>query len=118
MTLEERYGSQQLARIKLLAEWQFLEEIALDDPNEGVSLYYEDIGINCPWMDTSARFELTDEGAVKEYGEEFLIKWCDKANIALQDKSLLEKLKSYSENTTYHPKYPDRNPIEKFGLMW
>ena len=48
---------------------QFLEEIALENPDEVVTLEFEGISINCPWMDSSGRFELPDKGAVDEVFE-------------------------------------------------
>ena len=97
---------------------QFLEEIALENPDEGITLEFEGISINCPWIDSSGRFELTDEGAVDEYGEEFLREWCKKASLALENSSLIEQLKEWSLKTTYVERYPYRNPIEQFGLVW
>ena len=106
------YSQQQFARIKAFADMQFLEDI------HDVSIDNGFMDINCPWMDDSARFELTDIGAVKLYGEELLREFCEKADIALQNKTLLAQLKEWSETITYLPKYPWKNPVEKFGLVW
>lgn len=91
---------------------QFLEDI------HNVSVDNGYMSINCPWMDDSARFELTDIGTVQCYGEELLKQFCEKADIALHDEKRLAQLKEWSEKTTYHPKYLWKNPIEKFGLEW
>ena len=64
---------------------QFLEEIALENPDEGVTLEFEGISINYPWMDSGGRFELPDKGTVNEYGEEFLSEWCKHRVIAICD---------------------------------
>ena len=74
--------------------------------------------IHCPWMDCTARFELTDVGAINLYGEAFLREWCRKANEALKDEGLMKQLKEWSERTNYVEKFPYRNPIERFGLVW
>ena len=119
--LAEKFGytEQQFSLIKALADMQFLEEIGIDG-TDGVTATWEEEWkiINSPWMDGSARFELTDIGAVNCYGEELVRYWCSKANEALKDKELLARLKDWSERTSYVEKYPYRNPIEKFGLMW
>ena len=60
------YSDQQFARIKAFAQMQFLDGIST------VSLQHEGMSINSPWIDDSARFELTDVGAVNCYGEEFI----------------------------------------------
>ena len=106
------YSQQQFARIKAFADMQFLENI------NDVSVDNGFMSINSPWMDDSARFELTDIGAVECYGEELLKQFCEKADIALHDEKRLAQLKEWSEKTTYHPKYPWKNPVEKFGLEW
>ena len=42
------YDDKEWFRIKALANMQFLEEIALENPDEGVTLEFEGININCP----------------------------------------------------------------------
>ena len=113
------YTDQQFSIIKALADMQFLEEIGVDG-TDGVTAEWTEgwQTINSPWMDGSARFELTDIGAVNCYGEELVREWCGKANEALKSKELLAKLKDWSERTSYVAKYPYRNPTEKFGLVW
>ena len=106
------YSQQQFARIKAFADMQFLEDI------HDVSVDNGFLSIHCPWMDDSARFELTDIGAVQLYGEELLREFCKKADIALHDEKRLAQLKEWSEKTAYHPKCPWKNPVEKFGLVW
>ena len=119
--LAEKFGytDQQFGLIKALADMQFLEEIGVDG-TDGVTAEWTEgcMTINSPWMDGTARFELTDIGAVNCYGEELVREWCEKANEALKSKELLAKLKDWSERTSYVAKYPYRNPIEQFGLMW
>ena len=97
---------------------QFLEEIGFDEG--GVTVEWDEgfMNVHCPWMDGSARFELTDIGAVNCYGEELVREWCRKANEALKDEGLRKQLKDWSERTSYVEKYPYRNPTEKFGLVW
>ena len=112
------YTDQQFGLIKALADMQFLEDIGFDEDGITVEWDEEGIAIHCPWMDGSARFELTDIGAVNLYGEELLREWCGKASEALKDTGLLAKLKDWSEKTRYVEKYPYRNPIERFGLVW
>ena len=113
------YSTQQFGRIKALADMQFLEEIGVDGTDEvTVDCDKEWMTINSPWLDSSARFELTDIGAVNCYGEEVVREWSKKANKALQNKELLAELKNWSERTSYVEKYPYRNPIERFGLVW
>ena len=113
------YSAQQFGRIKALADMQFLEEIGVDGA-DGITAEWTEgwQTINCPWMDSSARFELTDIGAVNCYGEELVREWCGKASEALKNKELLAKLKEWSERTSYVEKFPYRNPIERFGLVW
>ena len=113
------YSAQQFSLIKALADMQFLEEIGVDG-TDGVTARWTEgcMTINSPWMDDSARFELTDIGAVNCYGNELVREWCSKANEALKDKELLARLKDWSERTSYVEKYPYRNPIERFGLVW
>ena len=119
--LAKRFGytEQQFGLIKALANMQFLEDIGLDG-TDGITAEWTEgwQTINSPWMDSSARFELTDIGAVNLYGETVLREWCEKANEALKDTGLRKQLKDWSERTSYVEKYPYRNPIEKFGLMW
>ena len=112
------YSAQQFSLIKALADMQFLEEIGVDEG--GITAMWTEgwQTINSPWMDSTARFELTDIGAVNCYGEELVREWCSKANEALKDTGLIKQLKDWSERTSYVEKYPYRNPIEKFGLMW
>ena len=106
------YSHQDFARIKALAEMQFLDGIST------VSLLFGDMSINSPWIDDSARFELTDVGAVNCYGEEFVRTWCSKAHEVLKDEKLLNQLKQWSEKTSYREGFPYRNPIEQYGLAW
>lgn len=119
--LAKRFGytEQQFGLIKALADMQFLEEIGVDG-TDGITAEWTEgwQTINSPWLDSSARFELTDIGAVNCYGEKLVREWCSKANEALKDKELLAKLKDWSERISYVEKYPYRNPIEKFGLVW
>ena len=119
--LAKRFGytEQQFSLIKALADMQFLEDIGLDGTDD-VTAAWQEGGqtISSPWMDSSARFELTDIGAVNCYGETLLREWCSKANEALKDTGLRKQLKDWSERTSYVEKYPYRNPIEKFGLVW
>ena len=106
------YSDQDFARIKALAEMQFLDGIST------VSLQHEGMSINSPWIDGSARFELTDVGAVNCYGEGFLRSWCAKAHEVLKDEKSLNQLKQWSEKTSYREGFPYRNPIEQYGLAW
>ena len=106
------YSHQQFARIKAFAQMQFLDGIST------VSLLFGDMSINSPWIDDSARFELTDVGAVNCYGEEFLRTWCAKAHEVLKDEKSLNQLKQWSEKTSYREGFPYRNPIEQYGLKW
>ena len=106
------YSDQQFARIKAFAEMQFLDGIST------VSLLFGDKSINSPWIDDSARFELTDVGAVNCYGEGFLRTWCAKAHEVLKDEKSLNQLKQWSEKTSYREGFPHRNPIEQYGLKW
>ena len=70
------YAEQDWARIKALASMQFCEEWFCDDEYEDIrSLLVfeeEDVVIDCPWMEDTGRYELTDEGALNFYGEDFL----------------------------------------------
>ena len=118
--LAKRFGytEKEFGLIKALADMQFLEDIDCDEGGVTVEWAEECMDIHCPWMDGSARFELTDVGAIHLYGEAFLREWCRKASEALKDKELLSKLKDWSERTSYVEKYPYRNPIEKFSLVW
>ena len=119
--LAKRFGytEKEFSFIKALADMQFLEDIGLDG-TDGVTATWQEgwQTISSPWMDSSARFELTDIGAVNCYGETLLREWCRKANEALKDTGLRKQLKDWSERTSYVEKYPYRNPIEKFGLVW
>ena len=108
------YTSQQFARIKAFAEWQFCEGYA----QLPVILPWGDASVSSPWVDDSARFELTDIGAINCYGEEFLRSWCARAHEALHDEKLLDELKQWSENASYKQGFPYRNPIELYGLEW
>ena len=118
--LAEKFGytAQQFGLIKALADMQFQEDIDFDEG--GITVEWEEDGmdVHCPWMDCTARFELTDVGAINLYGEAFLREWCRKANEALKDEGLMKQLKDWSERTSYVEKFPYRNPIERFGLVW
>ena len=96
----------------------FLEDIDCDEAEITVEWEEECMDIHCPWMDCTARFELTDIGAINLYGEAFLRKWRRKANEVLKDEGLMKQLKEWSEKTSYMEKFPYRNPIERFGLVW
>ena len=96
---------------------QFLEDIDCDEGGVTVEWKKEGIDVYCPWMDGTARFKLTDVGAMNLYGEAFLREWCGKASEALKDTGLRKHLKDWSERTTYAEKIPYRNPIERFGLV-
>lgn len=69
------YTEEHWQKIKDLAEFQFRYGLDL------VSIEHEELGVTIinPWIDSSARFPLDDDGAVKEYGEEFIKKWCEAA---------------------------------------
>ena len=112
------YAEKEFSLIKALAVMQFLEDINCDEGGITVECDEEGVAVHCPWMDSSARFELTDIGAINCYGEELVREWCEKASEALKDTGLLAKLKEWSEKTRYVEKFPYRNPIERFGLVW
>ena len=83
-----------------------------------VSLQFGDMSINSPWIDDSARFKLTDVGAVNCYGEKFLHSWCAETHEVLKNEKLLNQLKQWAEKTSYKEGFPYRNPIEQYGLKW
>lgn len=64
----------ELKQIKEFAERNWCldesEQLTVDDPEFAVSN---------PWIDHSGRFALTDEGAVKEWGLEVVLDFCEKA---------------------------------------
>lgn len=50
-----------------------------NDDNPSVYFEHNGMAITNPWIDESARFPLDDIGAVKEYGLENVIDFCEKA---------------------------------------
>ena len=75
------YSAEQWARLKILAEFQFDTEV------DCVAILDEENGqyVHCPWVDTSSRFHLSDEEAIKERGEVFLKRWCKVAETFLRE---------------------------------
>lgn len=68
MTREELKKVKDFAEINWCREES--EQLYVDDPEFAVSN---------PWMDHSGRFELTDEGAVKEWGLDVVVSFIEKA---------------------------------------
>ena len=72
-----------LQRIRDFAEENLYEK------NEDKQIYVEaeDVALTNPWMDRSARFSLDDVGAVKEWGLEAVINFCEKVEKKLNGKT-------------------------------
>lgn len=71
-----------LKEIKDFAEknWMLDE----DDPNRIIA-DDDEFAVTNPWMDSSGRFPLTDEGAVKEWGLATVLDFCFKAKEKLSE---------------------------------
>lgn len=63
-----------LNKIKEFAEYN----MNCDDEDQFV-VEAKDVALTNPWIDYSARFTLTDEEAVKEWGLEIVLEFCEKA---------------------------------------
>ena len=65
-----------LKMIKSFAEENFCksekEQLYVDD---------EEFAVTNPWIDRSGRFELDDVGAVKEWGLDVVVSFCEKAKL-------------------------------------
>ena len=83
-----KYTKKQMDAVRSFADWQF---------NNGeylVSVLSEKTGqsVNCPWVDSSARFELaTDADAVAYWGEKLFSSFCDKALAYIEKHGGAEK---------------------------
>ena len=73
------FTKERLQKIREFAEKQF--EVADGDSFGLVTVYDQehDIDICNPWIDSSFRFPLTDDEAVKEYGLDVVMEFCKKA---------------------------------------
>jgi len=70
-----------LNKIKEFAKHNFETCGATGDYNGVFGVYSEEHGVNCinPWIDSSARFELADDEAVKEWGLFLVTEFCSGA---------------------------------------
>ena len=72
-----------LKQIKEFAEENWNNE----NENEQVYVDALDRALTNPWIDYSGRFPLDDVGAVKEWGLEAVISFCEKAKEKLNERS-------------------------------
>ena len=57
----------------------FAEENWCKDEAEQIYADDEEFAVSNPWMDHSGRFPLDDEGAIKEWGLDVVLDFCEKA---------------------------------------
>lgn len=82
----------ELSSIKRYAEHNY-NLLYSDNPNKvskgvDISFDYEGQAISNPWIDPSARFELTTDKAVETYGLVNILWFCNVANIYIKENSL------------------------------
>ena len=70
-----------MQKIKEFAEHNWSAE----DENV-VSVEHLDQAVSNPWMDRSGRFALTDEGAIKEWGLDVVMDFCEKAKAKIKEE--------------------------------
>ena len=73
-----------LDRIKEFAEKNF----AIEDSRLQLTVTndYIDCNVSNPWIDRTGRFQLDDEGAVKEWGLDLVMEFCKEAEKMLPEK--------------------------------
>ena len=73
------YTPDQLKEIKQFADEQFYRAHETDFAGGYISVHSDDHLMNVinPWIDSSARFELDDNGAIEEWGLELVIEFCE-----------------------------------------
>lgn len=80
----KKYTEKQMEQIRTIAFIQMKEGIYLINVPDAT----RDIDILTPWMDETGRFELTDEEAVKHWGEAVFTDFCEKALAYLADDTV------------------------------
>lgn len=80
----KKYTEKQMEQIRTIAFIQMKEGIYLINVPDTTG----DIDILTPWMDETGRFELTDEEAVKHWGEAVFTDFCEKALAYLADNTV------------------------------
>ena len=73
------YTKEQLDMIRNFADEQFRHACETDFAGDYIFVTSEEFGINVinPWIDSSARFELSDEGAIDEWGIDLVRSFCE-----------------------------------------
>ena len=73
------YTNEELKTIKKFADEQFHHAHETDWAGDYVFAYSDEHGMNVinPWMDSSARFELNDYGAIDEWGIDLMKEFCE-----------------------------------------
>lgn len=82
-----------LEEVKAFAEKNF----SLPEAKQ-LSVETELFSVTNPWIDSSGRFPLTDEQAVKEWGLEAVIKFYEAAKEAVEDEAVREYLEAKRKN--------------------
>ena len=68
---------------------KFAEDNWDNDGEGGVSVTDGEFDVTNPWIDHSGRFSLSDEQAVKEWGLDLVMEFCQKALAKLEEKPKL-----------------------------
>jgi len=84
----KKYTEKQMEQIRTLAFIQMKEGIYLINVPMSKD---SDQDLLTPWMDSTGRFDLTDYGAVKYWGEETFSEFCEKALAYLADDTVSDR---------------------------
>lgn len=73
------YTTEEIETVKKFADEQFHHAHQTDFAGGYISAHSEEHLMNVinPWIDSSARFELTDEEAIEEWGLDLVIDFCE-----------------------------------------
>lgn len=82
---------------------EFAEENWCKPDSESITVDSDFIAVSNPWIDSSARFPLTDEEAVHEWGLQLILDFCEKADAAMRK----EQEKQQIRNPKFIVKYVD-----------
>ncbi len=95
-----------LEKIKEFARKNFLSE-----SSDKLTIPVRDCAMSTPWMDRSGRFELDDAAAVKEWGLEAVLLFCQAAELAMEKRQgNWIKAKADGFYCVLEQRDPDRNP--------
>lgn len=79
--MKRRISSQELMLARKLAEEQWLKAGEDGQSPDMISFYYEHEGIEIinPWVDSTGRFDLSDDEAIEMYGYENVMNFIERA---------------------------------------